>query len=69
MELKTLLDSIIEELDNNNITKQRQRYLIDYKEKLEKYINKHPEEKRIPSSLELYCDENPEAPECLRYDI
>lgn len=69
MKIKKLLKNIIDEINNDNLSKQRRRYLKEYRDDLEKYINKHPEETRIPSSLELYCDLHPEAPECLKYDI
>lgn len=69
MKIQDLLKNIIDEINNDNLTKQRRRYLKEYREDLEKYINKHPEKTRIPSSLELYCDLHPEAPECLKYDI
>jgi len=42
-------------------------------EELEAYAENHKEEiaagdHHDPSPLELYCDANPEAPECLVYD-
>ena len=35
---------------------------------LEEYKAHHPDELKDPSPLELYCDLNPEAPECRVYD-
>ena len=35
---------------------------------LEAYKAHHPEEQKDPTPLEVYCDLNPEAPECLVYD-
>jgi hypothetical protein len=35
---------------------------------LEAYKSHHPDEQKDPSPLEVYCDLNPEAPECLVYD-
>jgi hypothetical protein len=35
---------------------------------LEVYQAHHPGEQKDPSPLEVYCDLNPEAPECLVYD-
>jgi hypothetical protein len=69
MEIKTLFQNIINELDGDNITKQRRRYLESYMEELDRYIKNHPDITQIPSSLELYCDLNPDAPECRKYDI
>lgn len=52
------------QLDDPTISKQRHRHLESELESLEKYNNKHPEDTHIPTSLELFCDENPNAPEC-----
>lgn len=35
---------------------------------LEEYKAHHPEDNHDPSPLEVYCDMNPEAPECRVYD-
>ena len=35
---------------------------------LEAYKSHHPDEQKDPTPLEVYCDLNPEAPECLVYD-
>ena len=35
---------------------------------LESYRSHHPGEHKDPTSLELHCDLNPEAPECRIYD-
>ena len=35
---------------------------------LEAYQQHHPGEQKDPSPLEVYCDLNPEAPECRVYD-
>lgn len=69
MKIQELLQNVIDELNNDIVTKQRKRYLEQYKEDLERYISHHPETTHIPSSLELYCDLHPEAPECLKYEI
>ena len=37
-------------------------------EALETYRSQHPEEHKDPTSLEVHCDMNPGAPECLVYD-
>ena len=44
------------------------RHLTDEINSLEEYKANHPEEKTDPNSLELYCDANPDKPECLVYD-
>ena len=35
---------------------------------LKTYQQHHPDEQKDPSPLEVYCDLNPQAPECLVYD-
>jgi len=57
-----------EELENPNISPQRRRHIEGELEELEAYAERHPEDHHDPSSLELYCDNNPSAPECLVYD-
>ncbi|UPM49747.1 MULTISPECIES: CP12 domain-containing protein [unclassified Synechococcus] len=44
------------------------RHLEDEVKGLEEYKNHHPDEKKDPSPMEVYCDLNPDAPECLVYD-
>lgn len=69
MEIQETLKNITKELDSDNITKQRRRYLEGYLNELECYLSNHPNTINTPSSLELYCNLNPQAPECLKYDI
>ena len=35
---------------------------------LEEYKDHHPDDKHDPNALELFCDANPDEPECLVYD-
>ncbi|MEB3184979.1 MAG: CP12 domain-containing protein [Cyanobacteriota bacterium] len=35
---------------------------------LKEYKEHHPEDSHDPSPLEVYCDMNPDAPECRVYD-
>jgi hypothetical protein len=44
------------------------RHLEDELKGLEEYKQHHPEDKHDPTALEVYCDLNPEAPECRVYD-
>ena len=44
------------------------RHLEEEIKGLEEYKAHHPEDSHDPSILEVYCDLNPEAPECLVYD-
>ena len=44
------------------------RHYTDELNSLEEYKKEHPEDSHDPTSLELYCDKNPEADECRVYD-
>lgn len=44
------------------------RHLEEELEGLKVYKENHPEEVADPSPLEVYCDLNPDAAECLVYD-
>jgi hypothetical protein len=44
------------------------RHLEEELKGLEAFKQHHPEDKHDPSPLEVYCDMNPEAPECRVYD-
>ena len=39
-----------------------------YLKDLEEYKDHHPDDKHDPNALELFCDANPDEPECLVYD-
>jgi hypothetical protein len=57
-----------DELDNPNISGQHRRHLEDELNDLEKYQINHPNEDYNPTSLELFCDLNPDAVECRIYE-
>ena len=62
-----------EELANPQLSPQRRRHIEVELEELEAYAEKHKDDiaagdHHDPTSLELYCDSNPSAPECLVYD-
>ena len=44
------------------------RHLEEELHSLEEYKEHHPEDKHDPTALELFCDANPDEPECLVYD-
>jgi hypothetical protein len=44
------------------------RHLEDELKSLEEYKQHHPEDQHDPTPLEVFCDLNPDAPECLVYD-
>lgn len=56
------IKAIKKELDGNILTKQRRRYLESELEFLEK-------QKSNLNSFQIFCDENPSAPECRIYDL
>ena len=57
-----------DQLDNSNTSSQRRRHLEDELYALEQYELNHPDEDHDPNTLELFCDTNPEAPECRIYE-
>ena len=57
-----------DELDNPNISSQRRRHIENELNSLEKYQANHPDDDHDPTTLELYCDENPDASECKIYE-
>ena len=44
------------------------RHLEEELKELEEYKDHHPYDKHDPNALELFCDANPDEPECLVYD-
>ena len=44
------------------------RHLEEELESLKKFKDHHPEDDHDPTSLEMYCENNPEAAECRIYD-
>lgn len=44
------------------------RHLTEEIQSLEEYKEHHPGDNHDPTSLEMYCDANPDAPECRVYD-
>ena len=58
-----------DELDNPNTSGQRRRHLEDELDSLEKYQVNHPDTDHDPNPLELYCDLNPNEPECRVYEV
>lgn len=69
MEIQEALKNIDSELDESTITRQRRRFLESYKEDLESYLTRNPNKTKVPNAFELFCDANPQAPECLTYDV
>jgi hypothetical protein len=71
MEKRTITQHINQDL--SELTKdpspQRKRFLEDEVEQLEKYKDNHPNDDHDPSSLELFCNENPHELECKIFDV
>lgn len=72
MEKRTLQQHInddITQIDDPGTSGQRRRHLESELEQLERYQKKNPHKTEDPTSLELYCSDNPDAPECLIYEV
>ena len=55
-------------LNDPMISPQARRHTEEELEALKSYKANHPEDSPDPTPLELYCDANPNAPECKIYD-
>jgi hypothetical protein len=55
-------------LDNPVTSPQARRHTQGELEALEAYKANHPDDSHDPTPLELYCDMNPDAPECRIYE-
>jgi hypothetical protein len=55
-------------LDDPMISAQSRRHTEEELESLERWAQTHPDDDHDPSSLELYCNDNPDALECRIYD-
>lgn len=58
-----------DELSDPMISSQRRRHVEEELESLEKYHANHPKDEHDPTPLELFCDENPDSPECKVFDL
>lgn len=55
-------------LDDSTISPQQRRHIESELHDLEIYHEHNPDDHHDPTSLEIHCDLNPEAPECLIYE-
>ena len=55
-------------LEDPLTSSQSRRHVEEELEALHKFHEKHPNDDHDPSTLELYCDSNPEALECRIYE-
>lgn len=68
MKIKQVIEDICGELENSSINKQRKRYLENYLSELIKFEENNPDIGECPTQFELYCDLNPDSPECRIFD-
>jgi len=55
-------------LDDSTISPQQRRHIESELHDLEIYHEHNPDDHHDPTALEIHCDLNPEAPECLIYE-
>lgn len=55
-------------LDDPTISPQKRRHVQSELEDLVNYQKNNPNDHHDPTSLELYCDSNPDADECRIYE-
>lgn len=67
--IDTHINQSIRILDDFTISSQSRRHIEEELESLLNYKNNHPNDDHDPSSLDLFCDANPNALECRKYDI
>lgn len=55
-------------LSDPTISPQARRHTEEELQALKTYKENHPDDDHDPTGLELYCDANPDAPECRVYE-
>lgn len=55
-------------LSDPTISAQQRRHIESELEELKQYAEHHPESHKDPTPLEVFCDLNPDALECLIYE-
>lgn len=55
-------------LEDPTTSPQARRHVEEELKALQEYHNTHPEDDHDPTSLELYCEINPDADECRIYE-
>ena len=56
-------------LDDPQTSPQARRHTAEELASLQRYAERHPEDEHDPTPLELYCDDNPDAIECKKFDL
>ena len=59
----------IKVLEDPLTSSQSRRHVEEELASLQRYAERHPEDSHDPSPLELYCDDNPNAMECKKFDL
>ena len=55
-------------LDDPTTSPQARRHTEEELAALERWVESHPDDDHDPTSLELYCNDNPDASECKIFD-
>ena len=55
-------------LENPETSPQARRHTKQEQHQLEVFHDHHPEDHHDPNCIELFCEMNPDEPECLMYD-
>ena len=55
-------------LENPETSPQARRHTKQELHELEVFHDHHPEDHHDPNCIELFCEMNPDEPECLMYD-
>lgn len=55
-------------LENYTISPQQRRHIESELKDLEEWKEDHPDDSHDPTTLELFCHGNPDAPECRIYE-
>lgn len=66
--LQQHINDDLDELNSGNLSAQRRRHVQSELSDLEQYQANHPDTDHDPTSLELFCDANPDAEECRIYE-
>lgn len=66
--LQQHINDNLDELNSSDMSAQRRRHLESELNDLEQYQANHPDTDCDPTSLEIFCDQHPDAEECRIYE-
>ena len=69
MELQEYINQICEQIESPVTASQRVRYLKSHLDDLLEFQKNNPDRTDVPTHLELYCSQNPDALECRIYNV